>query len=275
MLIRIGFDIVIDCAQPTPFVLKVQVEEARQHHLHGNDFVSSIPAIPLYSSIDMFGNRVLRGCAGPGDLQLRMNTLIEDDGLPDIVHWDAPEIPVSALPTDVLHFLQSSRYCESDALSTFAWSTFGGITPGWGRVQAIVDYVHNHLTFNYANSSALRTAVGAKDDRSGVCRDFAHLAIALCRAINIPARYCNGYLGDIAVPFNPAPMDFNAWFEAYLGGRWYTFDARHNQPRVGRITISRGLDAADCAMIHTFGPHVLRKFVVVTHEVPDRMGIAV
>ena len=275
MLIHIGFDIMIDCAQPTPFVLKVQVEEARQHDLQGNDFVSSIPAIPLYSSVDVFGNRVLRGCAGPGDLQLRMNALIEDDGLPDLVQWDAPEIPVSALPTDVLHFLQSSRYCESDALSTFAWSTFGGIAPGWGRVQAIVDYVHKHLTFSYAQSSALRTAVGAKDDRSGVCRDFAHLAIALCRAINIPARYCNGYLGDIAVPFNPAPMDFNAWFEAYLGGRWYTFDARHNQPRVGRITISRGLDAADCAMIHTFGPHVLRKFVVVTQEVPDKMGIAV
>ena len=159
-----------------------------------------------------------------------------------------------------------SRYCEIDLLADTAWKLFGQTPPGWARVQAIVDFTHRHLTFGYPQAKSTRTAFQAFQEKVGVCRDFAHLAIAFCRCMNIPARYCNGYLGDIGVPPDPAPMDFNAWFEAYLGGRWHVFDARHNTPRIGRILIARGMDAADVAMITSFGSHVLRKFEVTTDE---------
>jgi transglutaminase-like putative cysteine protease len=168
----------------------------------------------------------------------------------------------------------ASRYCESDLLSNLAWSRFGSIQGGWAKVQAICDYVHEHLRFSYPEAREARTAAQAIEERSGVCRDFTHLAIALCRAMNIPARFCNGYLGDIGVPPDPAPMDFNAWFEAYLGGRWHTFDARHNQPRIGRILVSRGRDAADVAMITSFGPHLLPRFTVITEEVSENVTLA-
>ena len=175
-------------------------------------------------------------------------------------------MPVSDLPTEVLPFLTASRYCETDLLSNFAWANFGGVRGGWAKVQAICDFVHERLVFSYPNARETRTAAQALEEKSGVCRDFTHLAVTLCRCLNIPARFCNGYLGDIGIPPDPAPMDFNAWFEAYLDGRWYTFDARHNQPRIGRIFISRGRDAADVAMITSYGPHRLTKFKVITEE---------
>jgi transglutaminase-like putative cysteine protease len=181
---------------------------------------------------------------------------------------------VSELPPDALPFLRPSRYCETDLLADFAWANFGAINGGWARVQAVCDFVHARLRFSYPQARPTRTANEALAEGVGVCRDFTHLAVALCRCLNIPARYCNGYLGDIGVPPDPAPMDFNAWFEAFLGGRWFTFDARHNQPRIGRILISRGRDAADIPMIATFGSHRLTRFTVVTEEIKEPASIA-
>ncbi len=179
------------------------------------------------------------------------------------------DTPVAELPDDTLLYLIGSRYCETDKLSQTAWDLFGGVRPGWTRVQAIVDFVHNHITFGYKYARSTRTASEAFEERVGVCRDFAHLAVAFCRCMNIPARYVNGYLGDIGVPPDPAPMDFSAWFEAYIGGEWYTFDARHNVPRIGRIVVARGRDAADIPLINSFGPHALKTFSVWTEETTE------
>ena len=193
---------------------------------------------------------------------------IYDHGRPDPVARDATQHDIRDLPDDVLVFLLGSRYCDTDRLGDFAWAQFGQTAPGWSRVQAICDFVHAHIAFNYQNADPLRTAHGGFTDRTGVCRDFAHLAIALCRAMNIPARYCTGYLGDIGVPPVPDPMDFSAWFEAYLGGHWYTFDARHNRPRIGRILMATGRDATDVAISTSFGASELVGFTVVTDELP-------
>ena len=171
------------------------------------------------------------------------------------------------LPDDVIIYLLGSRYCETDRLSDMAWATFGHTPLGWGRVQAICDFVHNHISFNYQDARPTRTAWEAFEERRGVCRDFAHLAVTLCRCMNIPARYCTGYLGDIGVPISPDPMDFSAWFEVYLGGKWHTFDARHNVPRIGRILLARGRDATDVAISNSFGKAILTEFQVITEEV--------
>jgi len=203
----------------------------------------------------------------PGETILSQRGVISDKGEPEQHRTDAQEVEVPDLPTDSLQFLLGSRYCETDRLSDLAWKLFGGVPKGYGRVQAICDFVHSHLTFGYPYARATRTAAEGYEERQGVCRDFAHLAITFCRCLNIPARYVNGYLGDIGVPPNTAPMDFNAWFEAYLEEGWYTFDARHNIRRIGRIIIARGRDAADVPMIQSFGPHELRGFHVVTHEI--------
>ena len=267
MLIQIGFDIAIWCSQETPFVLKLLVEQARMSDLRTDERIDIHPFCHAETAIDEFSNRTLKGSMRPGDTRLHLRACVHDSGLPDPASPYARQLPIEHLPVDVLRYIKPSRYCESDILSAFAWSRFGSITSGWGRVQAICDYVHNHLTFDYVKASVFRTAAGAHVERVGVCRDFTHLAVALCRAINIPARYCNGYLGDIGIPSNPSPMDFNAWFEVYLDGTWFTFDARHNQPRIGRIVICRGLDAGDCAMVQTFGQHTLKSFTVITNEV--------
>ena len=222
---------------------------------------------PVRRYRDGFGNICSRIVAPAGTAAFRGEAVVHDHGQPDPIQPAAEEIPVARLPDDVLLYLMGSRYCETDELATFAWSRFANTTPGWWRVQAICDFVHGHLTFAYSNARSTRTALAAYNERTGVCRDFAHLAITLCRAMNIPARYCTGYLGDIGVPPVPDPMDFSAWFEAYLGGRWYTFDARHNVPRIGRIVMARGRDAADVPLITSFGPHVLTKFQVLTGEV--------
>jgi transglutaminase-like putative cysteine protease len=199
--------------------------------------------------------------------------LIADSGEVDDQAPEAREIPVQDLPDDVLVYLLGSRYCDTDKLSATAWNLFGGVAPGWNRVQAIVDYAHNRLRFDYQQADATRTAHDGHSQQVGVCRDFAHLAITLCRCMNIPARYATGYLGDIGVPKDPAPMDFSAWFEVFLEGpegpRWYTFDARHNRPRIGRIVMARGRDATDCALTTSFGSAYLARFDVHTDEVEE------
>ena len=228
---------------------------------------SSNQRAPLCASIDEFGNLRTRTVAPAGIIQLSTDFMIADSGLPDEVAPWAQECPVAELPDEALSFLLGSRYCETDRLSALAWSLFGNTPRGWARVQAIVDYVHKRITFGYPHARSTRTAFEAHQERVGVCRDFAHLSVALCRCMNIPARYCTGYLGDIGVPPVDAPMDFSAWFEVYLGGRWYTFDARHNTPRIGRIVMARGRDAADVAITTTFGPSKLVGFKIHTDEV--------
>jgi transglutaminase-like putative cysteine protease len=225
------------------------------------------PDIPSRDSVDMFGNTCTRIFAQPGLVEVRNEFVIADSGAPDEAGTDAGQIDIDALPDDVLSYLLGSRYCDTQKLSNLAWSLFGGTAPGWQRVQAICDYAHDRLSFGYHHARDDRTAFEGHEERVGVCRDFAHLAITLCRCMNIPARYCTGYLGDIGVPIDPAPMDFSAWFEVYLGGRWYTLDARHNHPRIGRIVMARGRDAADVAISTSFGPTPLAKFTVITEEV--------
>jgi transglutaminase-like putative cysteine protease len=214
----------------------------------------------------MFGNTCTRVVAPPGLIEIRNDFLIADSGQPDEVAPNALQVEVRDLPDDVLIYLLGSRYCDTQKLSDLAWSLFGGVPAGWQRVQAICDYAHDRICFGYQHARCDRTASEGHAERVGVCRDFAHLAVTLCRCMNIPARYCTGYLGDIGVPPDPAPMDFSAWFEVYLEGRWFTFDARHNHPRIGRIVMARGRDAADVAISTNFGPVQLVKFSVITEE---------
>ena len=205
--------------------------------------------------------------APPGRITFRADFLVADSGLPDPATPDAVQHPVQDLPDEVLLFLLASRYCETEQLIAEAWSLFGATQPGWPRVQAIVDYTHQRIRFGYPHARATRTAVEAHSEQMGVCRDFAHLAVTLCRCMNIPARYCTGYLGDIGVPVSDAAMDFSAWFQVYLGGAWHTFDARHNAPRIGRIVLAHGRDATDVAISTAFGSAALVEFKVVTDEV--------
>jgi transglutaminase-like putative cysteine protease len=267
MRIRYGFEIEIDISQPTHIITLMDVaHERRVDVLEERPLsVTSGSIAELYT--DAFGNTCRRIQGFPGTVRIVSDGIIHDDGTLDPSNPTAPETPIAELPSDALLFLLASRYCETDLLMQHAWNRFGWIQGGWAKVQAVCDFVHGHLRFDYGNARPTRTAADAMNEQVGVCRDFTHLAVTLCRCLNIPARYCNGYLGDIGVPPDPAPMDFNAWFEAYLGGRWYTFDARHNMPRIGRILVARGRDAMDIPMIHTFGPHYLRTFRVITEEV--------
>jgi transglutaminase-like putative cysteine protease len=266
MEIRLGFDIVCHCPEATPAVVMLRTHPERAHDLVAGENLYFDSLEPVHHYLDSFGNLCSRIVAPAGMINLRGDCIIRDHGEPDAVVPSAEEVPVARLPDDVLLYLMGSRYCETDELATLAWNLFGRVTPGWSRVQAICDFVHNHIAFSYSNARSNRTAVAAYNERTGVCRDFTHLAITLCRAMNIPARYCTGYLGDIGVPIAPFPMDFSAWFEVYLGGMWYTFDARHNTPRIGRVLMARGRDAADVSLITSFGPHTLVKFNVVTDE---------
>lgn len=269
MLIRAGYEISIQCPAETPLLGLLSVHPSRVKDLRTPAIVKASTPHPLRASIDEFGNVRTRTIAPAGILRLSTDFVIEDSGLPDVQAPTAQEIPVSELPDDVIVYLMGSRYCETDRLSDLAWALFGATPRGWPRVQAIVDYVHGHLTFGYPFARCTRTAFEAHQERVGVCRDFAHLAVTLCRCMNIPARYTTGYLGDIRVPPVAAPMDFSAWFEVYLGHRWYTFDARHNVPRVGRVVMARGRDAADVAITTTFGASRLVGFKVFTDEVGE------
>jgi transglutaminase-like putative cysteine protease len=225
------------------------------------------PGIGATDYRDGFGNVCTRILAPAGKLTIRTEFLVQDHGAPDPVVPEAVQHPVEELPVEVLVYLLGSRYCETDQLLGLAWSLFGSTKPGWARVQAICDYVHKRIAFGYHHADVTRTAAGTQAEGRGVCRDFAHLAVALCRCMNVPARYATGYLGDIGVPPVDSPMDFSAWFEVYLGGHWHTFDARHNAPRIGRILIARGRDAADVAISTIFGPSMLVGFRVVTQEI--------
>jgi transglutaminase-like putative cysteine protease len=264
MQIRVGYDLTYDCSQATPMNLMLNIHFS---DIVVPDHLFTDPPLPIQAYRDSFGNLCSRIVAPAGSTRLFTDALINDSGAPDIVVPAATQTPVELLPEDTIVFLLASRYCETDRLSPIAWQLFANAPAGWARVQAICDFVHNKIAFGYEHARSTRTAWEAYQERVGVCRDFAHLAIALCRCMNIPARYCTGYLGDIGVPPVNAPMDFSGWFEAYLGDRWYTFDARHNAPRIGRVLIARGRDAADVAISTTFGPNVLRSFKVRTEEV--------
>jgi transglutaminase-like putative cysteine protease len=270
MIIKAGYNICFECEAPTPILLMLNVHPSREPDLLTKDEIRLSPPGPSRNYIDSFGNRVTRCTLPPGKTEITSDFLIKDSGRPDVRVPDAAQVPIEQLPDDIMLFLVASRYCDSDHFLDLAWELFGARRPGWDRVSAICDYVHNRLEFGYQHACATRTASSGHTEQVGVCRDFAHLAIALCRAMNIPARYATGYLGDIGVPADPAPMDFSAWFETYLGGTWYTFDARHNKPRIGRVVMARGRDAADCALTTSFGKSKLVNFTVVTEEAPDR-----
>src|SRR6202041_3336304 len=244
MQIRVGYEIVYDCVQPTPMVLMLPVHHSRVADIVVPDHLMTEPALPVHAYHDSFGNWCSRIVAPAGRTRIASTAVVNDAGLPDPIVASAQQHAVQDLPDEAMVFLLGSRYCETDRLSDTAWSLFGKTPLGWARVKAICDYVHQHIVVGYEHARATRTAWEAYCDRTGVCRDFAHLAVTFCRCMNIPARYCTGYLGDIGVPASDAPMDFSAWFEAYLGGRWFTFDARHNIPRIGRVLIARGRDAA-------------------------------
>ena len=267
MQIRAGFKIAYDCPRPTPMLLMLSVHPSRTADLVTPHRLLYEPYVETRDYRDVFGNIVTRIVAPTGRITISADFIISDPGTPDIVEAGAEQLPVDALPDDVMVYLLGSRYCDTDKMMHTAWSLFANAPQGWGRVQAICDYVNEHLTFGYQHASATRTALDGYNERRGVCRDFAHLAITLCRCMNIPARYCTGYLGDIGIPAAPEPMDFSAWFEAYLGGHWYTFDARHNTPRIGRVVMARGRDATDVALSTIFGPATLSGFFVITDEV--------
>jgi transglutaminase-like putative cysteine protease len=264
--IRAGYDIAYQCYQDVPMVFLLNVHPSRERDLLTPQQMTISPDVIYRQGRDAFGNVWTRLIAPAGLLEIRSEFLIRDGGLPDEVAPGARQWEVDELPDEILPFLYGSRYCDTQKLINLAWSRFGSTQGGWARVQAICDYVHERLQFGYHHARGDRTASEGHEERIGVCRDFAHLAISLCRSMNIPARYCTGYLGDIGVPKDPAPMDFSAWFEAFLDGRWYTFDARHNIPRIGRIVMARGRDAADVAISTQFGAASLARFTVVTEE---------
>jgi transglutaminase-like putative cysteine protease len=268
MILRLGYDIQFDIPSPVAIVALLNVHPSRVADLRAPDEVSVEPAAQTESYIDSFGNRCARFVAQAGTLRLSNSTLIYDSGVADLVCPDARELPVQGLPHDVLRYLYNSRYCEVDRFSTIALELFGALPPGWSRVQAVCDWVHTKVTFGYQYARPTKTALDVFTERFGVCRDFQHLAVTLCRALNIPARYATGYLGDIGVTAAPSPMDFSAWFEAYLEDRWWTFDARHNQPRIGRVLMATGRDASDVAMTTSFGIANLRQFTVVSEQLP-------
>lgn len=267
MLIRAGYDIRLESDVATPMLAMLSIHPSRNKDLQTPHRIMTAPEVPIYDYVDQFGNICSRVTIPPGGLSLSCDFTVQDDGELDPVAPHAIQHAIEDLPNDILVYLLASRYCDTDRLAETAWSLFSNITPGWERVQAIVAFVHEHIEFGYHHARESRTAWEGYQEQRGVCRDFAHLAIALCRCMNIPARYCSGYLGDIGVPPVDAPMDFSAWFDVYLGGEWHTFDARHKVPRMGRILMARGRDATDAALTTTFGPTVLANFEVHTVEV--------
>jgi len=270
MHIKIGYDIQLAVTSPMALVYLLHVHPSRRDDLMAPELVMIEPTLPAEEYLDAFGNQCGRvnALAGVSQVRFQSQSVIRDSGLPDEVNWAALQHDPTDLPPATLQFLLPSRYCEVDSeLLQFAWNQFGQTATGWTRVQAICDFVHQHIRFDYNAARATRTAVEGYRERTGVCRDFTHLAVTLCRCMNIPARYCTGYLGDIGIPPVPYPMDFSAWFEVFLGGRWYTFDARHNTPRIGRVVMARGRDAGDVPITMAFGLNTLMKFEVTTCEV--------
>ena len=269
MILRLGYDVRFDISQPVPIVALLSVHPSRRADLKAPDAVAATPAVPTSEYLDAFGNICTRLVAPIGTLSLTNVTYIQDAGLPDPLDLSAREVPVAELPPHVLQYLLPSRFCEVDLLSPAAIDLFGHLPRGWGRVQAVCDWVHSKVAFSYPHARPTRTALDVFTERIGVCRDFQHLAVTLCRCLNIPARYVTGYLGDIGIAPSPAAMDFSAWFEVYLEGQWWTFDARHNERRVGRVLIAAGRDAVDVAITTSFGSATLTKFEVVTEQVAN------
>ena len=267
MQIRVGFEMRYDCPQPTPMIFQLNVHYTRVSDLVGRDDLVFDPPVPRSAYRDTYGNWCTRIVAPQGAMRVTADAIVQDSGLPEVGAPGAQQVPVPQLPDDTLLYLLGSRYCETDQLAETAWQLFGQTPTGWARVQAICDYVHRHITFGYEHARMTRTALEAFYDKTGVCRDFTHLAVAFCRCMNIPARYCTGYLGDIGMPPPYGTMDFAAWFEVFLSGEWHTFDARNNMPRIGRVLIARGRDAADVAISTTFGRNTLTSFRVWTDEV--------
>jgi transglutaminase-like putative cysteine protease len=262
MQIRLGYELVYECPQPTPMMLTLNVHYTRVSELVVPDYLVTRPPVAVSGYRDAFGNWCSRIVAPAGSTRLSTDAVINDSGEREVIAVSARQHPVQELPEETLVFLLGSRYCETDLLSEAAWQLFGGTPEGGERVQAICDFVHRHVTFGYEHARATRTAGETFREGVGVCRDFTHLAIAFCRCMNIPARYCTGYLTDIGEPPPYGPMDFAAWFDVFLDGEWCTFDARNNTPRIGRVLIGRGRDAADVPISHTFGPNVLQDFRV-------------
>jgi transglutaminase-like putative cysteine protease len=269
MKIRVGYELIYDFPQATPVIMVLGTHFTRASDIIQPDYLTTDPSVPITPYRDAYGNWCNRIVAPAGRIRLSADGLVRDSGLPDLVVPQAIQHPVEDLPAESLVYLLGSRYCETDRLSETAWNLFGTTPPGWARLQAICDFVHGHITFGYEHARPTKTAWEVFNERNGVCRDFAHLAVTFCRCMNIPARYCTGYLGDIGVPPVDAPMDFAGWFEAYLGGRWYTFDPRNHVPRIGRVLIAQGRDAADVPITHTFGPNTLVSFKVWTDEVKE------
>jgi len=269
MKLRVGYEIVYDFPQPTPMLIVLGTHFTRASDVIVPDYLTVDPAVPITPYRDMFGNWCSRLVAPAGRMRLAADGVVRDLGVPDPVVPSAIQHAVEDLPAETIVYLLGSRYCETDLLSDIAWKMFQATPPGWARVQAICDFVHNHIKFDYQHARATRTAHQAFDEGRGVCRDYAHLAIALCRCMNIPARYCTGYLGDMGTPKPWAAGDFAGWFEAYLGGHWHTFDPRNNEPRLGRVLIAQGRDAADVPITQTFGPNTLVSFKVWTDEIDE------
>jgi len=267
MHIRVGYELIYDCPVPTPMALMLNIHHTRASDIIAPDRMTAQPDIPIRTYRDGFGNWCTRITAPAGRVRLSAQAVLRDHGRPETIPVVATQHEVQDLPDDTFVFLLGSRYCETDRLMDKAWELFGHAATGSQRVQAVCDYVHRHITFNYQAARATRTAWETLQEGTGVCRDYAHLAIAFCRCLNIPARYCTGYLGDIGVPPPHGPMDFAAWFEVYLDGQWHTFDARNNVPRIGRVLIARGRDATDVAITNTFGPNTLASFSVWTDEI--------
>jgi transglutaminase-like putative cysteine protease len=270
MLIRVGFDVGFLFEEPTPLVVMGHIHSTLAACIRKQECLQVRPEAALSEYRDGYGNRCIRLTAPAGHVVLRNDAIIEDSGQPDVQVWSARQHTVPELPDDVLLYLLASRYCEVDSeLKDIAWSQFGSLPAGWPLVQAVCNFVHRHIRFDYLQARANRTAREIFRERAGVCRDYMHLAITFCRSLNVPARYCTGYLGDIGVPAAASPMDFSAWFEVYLGGAWHAFDARNNQPRIGRILMARGRDAADVALTTTFGRNQLQTFEVWTYPVSE------
>jgi len=267
MEIRFGYDLIYECPKPTPMILVLSLHFSRVSDVVRPDHLRVAPSVPLRAYRDSFGNWCTRLVAPTGETRFSADGIVRDSGVPDVVVPNAAQTPVEALPEEALLFLLGSRYCETDRLSTVAWELFSNTRTGWGRVQAICDFVHHHIAFGYEHARASKTALEAYEEGKGVCRDYAHLAVAFCRCMNIPARYCTGYLSDIGTPKPWAVGDFAGWFEAYIGGHWRTFDPRNNVPRIGRVLIAQGRDASDVPITQTFGPNTLVSFKVWTDEI--------
>jgi len=267
MYIKVGYELIYDCPQPTPMVLMLNIHYSHAYEIVTPDHLVISPFVASTAYRDVYGNWCRRLEAPAGRMTISTSAVVRSSGLPDPVVPSARQHPVMELPEETLLYLLGSRYCETDVLTPIAWDLFGHTPPGWSRVQAICDFVHNHIRFDYQLARPTRTALEAYNEGVGVCRDYAHLAVAFCRCMNIPARYCTGYLGDMGTPPPWGTMDFAGWFEAYIGGHWYTFDARNNIPRIGRVLIARGRDAVDVAITTTFGPNTLAGFSVICDEV--------